>query len=74
MELFGMISVLRTQYALEIEKKNNEIKQLQTKMEVLDDLSSLCVANEEETETTLAQTSEESEYHGDDEQNLDGTY
>ena len=73
MELFGMISLLKSQYALEIEKKNAEIKQLQTKMEVLDDLSSLCVANEEETEKEIAQTNEEGEYPVE-EQMLDESY
>ena len=77
MDLFEMICVLKKQYADEIEKKKLELEHLQVKMEVLEDLSALSVEKAYDTiiETETAQTAIESdEYHGDEEQSVDGNF
>ena len=77
MDLFEMICVLKKQYDDEIEKKKLELEHLQVKMEVLEDLSALGVEKAYDTiiETETAQTAIESdEYHGDEEQSVDGNF
>lgn len=77
MDLFEMICVLKKQYADEIAKKTLELEHLQVKMEVLEDLSALGVEKAYDTiiETETAQTAIESdEYHGDEEQSVDGNF
>lgn len=75
MDLFELVGVLKVQYELEIETKKNEIQHLSTKLEALEDLSALCDTEKAETVTEPTEMGVESEEnHGDDTQNLDGSY
>lgn len=75
MDLFELVGVLKVQYELEIEAKKNEIQHLSNKLEVLEDLSALMYTEKVETVTEPTEIGvEDEENHGDDTQDLDGSY